>query len=36
VYDSQKTAATAAGIAEGDQALIFGDNFERLFPASAR
>ena len=32
VYDSQKTAATAAGIAERDQELIFAGNFERLFP----
>lgn len=32
VYDTQKAAATAAGIAERDQALIFGANFERLFP----
>jgi uncharacterized protein len=32
VYVSQKAAATEAGISETDQALIFGGNFERLFP----
>lgn len=31
VYESQKAAATEAGISERDQALIFGGNFERLF-----
>jgi len=33
VYQSQKTAATEAGISDRDQALIFGGNFDRLFPA---
>jgi predicted TIM-barrel fold metal-dependent hydrolase len=32
VYEAQKAAAGAAGITEADQALIFGGNFERLFP----
>jgi predicted TIM-barrel fold metal-dependent hydrolase len=32
VYVSQMAAATEAGISEKDQALIFGGNFERLFP----
>jgi len=31
IYDAQRTAATEAGIAEADQALIFGGNFDRLF-----
>jgi len=31
VYESQKAAATEAGISDSDQALIFGGNFERLF-----
>jgi uncharacterized protein len=31
VYQSQKVAATEAGISESDQALIFGGNFDRLF-----
>jgi uncharacterized protein len=35
VYEAQKFAATEAGISESDQALIFGGNFERLFPPSA-
>jgi hypothetical protein len=34
VFQSQKAAATEAGIRESDQALIFGGNFERLFPAN--
>ena len=32
VYESQKAAATEAGISDSDQALIFGGNFDRLFP----
>ena len=35
IYESQKAAATAAGITETDQASIFGGNFDRLFPQSA-
>jgi predicted TIM-barrel fold metal-dependent hydrolase len=31
IYDAQKAAAREAGISEGDQALIFGGNFDRLF-----
>ena len=31
VYQSQRAAATEAGISESDQALIFGGNFDRLF-----
>jgi predicted TIM-barrel fold metal-dependent hydrolase len=31
VYESQRAAATEAGIGESDQALIFGGNFDRLF-----
>jgi hypothetical protein len=31
VYESQKAAATEAGISESDQALVFGGNFDRLF-----
>jgi predicted TIM-barrel fold metal-dependent hydrolase len=31
VYQTQKAAATEAGISESDQALIFGGNFDRLF-----
>jgi len=32
VYQSQTKAATSAGITATDQALIFGGNFDRLFP----
>ena len=31
IHESQKAAATEAGISESDQALIFGGNFDRLF-----
>jgi predicted TIM-barrel fold metal-dependent hydrolase len=31
-YEAQKAAAAEAGISEGDQALIFAGNFDRLFP----
>jgi predicted TIM-barrel fold metal-dependent hydrolase len=34
IYQTQKTAVTEAGISESDQALIFGGNFDRLFPLS--
>jgi predicted TIM-barrel fold metal-dependent hydrolase len=34
IYDAQRTAAAEAGIAEADQALIFGGNFDRLFAQS--
>ena len=34
IYESQKAAATEAGIGERDQALIFGGNFDRLFPTA--
>jgi predicted TIM-barrel fold metal-dependent hydrolase len=33
VYDQQKQVLSALGLAEADQALVFGGNFERLFPA---
>jgi uncharacterized protein len=32
VYASQEAATAAAGLSEADRALIFGGNFERLFP----
>jgi uncharacterized protein len=32
VYASQEAATVAAGLSEADRALIFGGNFERLFP----
>lgn len=32
VFESQQAAAAAAGITDGDRALIFGGNFDRLFP----
>jgi uncharacterized protein len=32
VYESQKAAMSEAGIRETDRALIFGGNFDRLFP----
>jgi len=32
IYESQKTAMSEAGINEKDQSLIFGGNFDRLFP----
>ncbi len=31
IFDAQRAAAAEAGINEGDQALIFGGNFDRLF-----
>jgi hypothetical protein len=33
VFDAQKAALASVGLGETDQALIFGGNFERLFPA---
>src|SRR5688572_3986812 len=33
VFDAQKTAIAALGHTAGDEALIFGGNFERLFPS---
>jgi len=33
-YDTQKAAVAAAGIPDGDEALIFGGNFDRIFPPS--
>ena len=32
IYESQKAAMSEAGIRETDQSLIFGGNFDRLFP----
>ena len=32
IHDAQSAAVTEAGISEADQALIFGGNFDRLFP----
>jgi predicted TIM-barrel fold metal-dependent hydrolase len=31
VFDTQKAAAAEAGISDGDQALIFGGNFDKIF-----
>lgn len=36
VFDAQRAAVTAAGLAGEAQDLIFGGNFERLFPARRR
>lgn len=36
IHETQKAAATEAGISESDQALIFGGNFDRLFPKEPR
>ncbi len=33
VFDAQKTAIAALGHTAEDEALIFGGNFERLFPS---
>jgi uncharacterized protein len=33
IHQTQKAAAAEAGISETDQALIFGGNFDRLFPS---
>lgn len=33
IYDAQRNALTAIGVSPEDQALIFGGNFARLFPA---
>ena len=32
IYDAQLAALSALGVAAEDQALIFGGNFDRLFP----
>jgi predicted TIM-barrel fold metal-dependent hydrolase len=32
IYDAQKAALTAAGVPAADQELIFGGNFDRIFP----
>jgi predicted TIM-barrel fold metal-dependent hydrolase len=32
VYEAQRAAAAGAGLSEPDQALIFGGNFDRMFP----
>jgi len=32
VHQSQRAAATDAGLSDDDQALVFGGNFDRLFP----
>jgi hypothetical protein len=34
VHDQQRAAAAAAGLGDADRALIFGGNFNRLFPSS--
>ena len=34
IYESQRTSAEASGLSAADAALIFGGNFERLFPAA--
>jgi hypothetical protein len=34
IYESQRTSADASGLSAADAALIFGGNFERLFPAA--
>jgi len=36
VHAQQQAAATAAGVSDADRALIFGGNFDRLFPAKPR
>jgi len=34
IYEQQKRALDTLGVSDGDQALIFGGNFERLFAAA--
>ena len=34
VYEQQETALQRLGVTQSDQALLFGGNFDRLFPAS--
>lgn len=34
IYDTQKQALTAIGVAAEDQALVFGGNFDRIFPVT--
>ena len=36
VYEAQKAAIAAVGLPADDEALIFGGNFDRLFPATGR
>jgi hypothetical protein len=36
IYQTQQAAAVEAGISDSDQALIFGGNFDRLFPKESR
>src|SRR5262245_36068761 len=36
VYDAQKAAIGAAGLPAADEALVFGGNFDRLFPPADR
>jgi hypothetical protein len=35
IYDAQKAAFAAIGLSPADEALIFGGNFDRLFPPAA-
>ena len=34
IYDTQKAAVEATGVSAADEALIFGGNFDRIFPPS--
>jgi predicted TIM-barrel fold metal-dependent hydrolase len=36
VFEAQKSAFASAGHSAEDEALVFGGNFDRLFPAEAR
>jgi hypothetical protein len=33
VFEAQKTAFATLGMSQTDEALVFGGNFDRLFPA---
>jgi predicted TIM-barrel fold metal-dependent hydrolase len=35
IYEDQQKAMTAAGLSAPDQALVFGENYARLFPAAS-
>jgi hypothetical protein len=35
VYEAQKAAVATVGLPPADEALIFGGNFDRIFPAGA-
>ena len=35
VYDTQKTAVASLGLPASDEAMIFGGNFDRIFPSNA-